>query len=448
MTVKNYISILFFLLAATGLSAQKDTTYQTIYQESGEYTAPVIETPADRLFRTKVPARWMYKMNFGKHFLNGQNSTIADDNTIEFGTEYKLSSAFSIGAYADIGLNYSQIFGVSDGRWLDFSSVALEGRWYYDMKKRIAAGRSANNFGGKYLAIEGMLYNHNDWSYSLNAERFSLRYGMQQRFMRHGYFDISIGVGIAAYQSEHSRRQIGFSTDQRVSVGLAAFLPRSKSVTRNGGLCDVLHCQDEQRKMLKINFLNTINFLTAGNIHNITIQPNIGYEHKIGRSPFSVELDLKVGYSNSKYAYTLPDQMYYAFRLSGARWNAASELRWYYTMRKRILKGRSGNNLSGTFIGLQVNRSNLIKSVADLHTEGEGSVWDNATLNGDYWASNLVWGIQQRLFDRGFVQLKIGAGSTLGGYNYQFNGPNAPLTKVRRNNELNILTEMKVGLAF
>lgn len=69
-------------------------------------------------------------------------------------------------------------------------------------------------------------------------------------------------------------------------------------------------------------------------------------------------------------------------------------------------------------------------------------------VTGDYWTSNLVWGIQQRLLDRGFIQFKIGGGRTFGGTNYRYEGPDQPLTKVGRPNEINVVADLKVGFAF
>ncbi len=428
MSVKKQLSICFLLAIQCHLFAQRDTSYQTIRQEDGEYIAPIIETPSDRLFRTQVPSKWMFKFN-PVSLLN-----LGDDDR-QLGAEYKISPAFSMGAYYGIGVGY---YGLN-GRFFA-SSLAVEGRWYHDMKKRIDAGRSADNFGGRYLALEGRMVSASLAEESWNDARFSLRYGLQQRFMRLGYFDISIGAGISKRFSTLNSGTT-FGTDQRVSIGLAAFLPRLRTATPGSNLCEVLRCQDEQYRMLKINAFDFFAFQSNGSDYFFALRPNIAYEHKIGRSPFAVELDLAARYQRGRYA-SISD-----IRFASAYWNATGEVKWYYNMRKRILNGRSGNNLSGAFVGLQLDRNNLIKSAVNLSSDGAG-IWDSNVVTGDYWAGNLVWGVQQRVLERGFIQFKIGGGSTFGGHDYLYNRTDETLTKIGRPNAPNIVADMKVGFAF
>lgn len=362
MSIKHFLSICFFLAIHGSLFAQRDTSYQTVRQESGEYLAPIIETPSDRLFRTQVPSKWIFKLDLTQVFSNVgndlQSASSPNGVPVVIGAEYKLSPAFSIGAYYGLRIG-DQPANALLGRsgWLYSASLAVEGRWYHDMKKRMSAGRSANNFGGRYVALEASILNNNPLTESWDDRRIALRYGLQQRFMRRGYFDVSIGAGITK-GSPIFKYSTVFSTDQRVSVGLAAFLPKVKTETRNSALCEVLHCQDEQDRMLKINLFDVVDFQSNGIVYNFEMRPNITFEHKIGQSPFSVELDLEALYHKGKYRYySWMDQRDYTSRYASAKWNATGELRWYYNMRKRILDGRSGNNLSGAFVGLQLNRN-------------------------------------------------------------------------------------------
>jgi hypothetical protein len=89
----------------------------------------------------------------------------------------------------------------------------------------------------------------------------------------------------------------------------------------------------------------------------------------------------------------------------------------------------------------------LIKSAVSYSSD-RPDIFDFNVVTGDYWASNLVWGIQQRVLDRGFIQFKIGAGSTFGGHDYLYNRTDETLTKTNRRNELNIVADLKVGVAF
>ncbi|MBL7806206.1 MAG: hypothetical protein JNN28_00225 [Saprospiraceae bacterium] len=452
MSIQYRISIFFLLAMPISLIAQKDTSFQTVRQESGEYQAPVIETPSDRLFRSKVPSKWMFKMNLAQTFNFNRNdlqtASTLSGTPLGIGAEYKISPTFSVGAYYQMLLGYQpgNEF-LNKGGWLYSASVAVEGRWYHDMKRRIKEGRSANNFGGRYLGLEGIWSNNNTFTDNWDDKRVALRYGLQQRFLRHGYFDISIGAGVSQ-GSPILKYSTYFSSDQRVSVGLAAFLPKFRNAAQNGNLCDVLHCQDEQYNMWKVNIFDVVAFRSNGIVYNLELHPNVAYEQKLGRSPFSVELAVDAVFNTGKYRYYyLLDQKEYSNRITSATWDATGELRWYYNMRKRMLNGKSGNNLSGTFFGLQLNRHNLIKSAVNYETDNAGSL-DGSLITGDYWTTNLVWGIQQRILDRGFIQFKIGAGSTFGGNNYRYEEAGKPLTKIGRENELNVVGELKVGFAF
>lgn len=429
MSIKHHISIFFFLALHFSLFAQRDTAYQTVRQETGEYQAPIVETPSDRLFRSRVPSKWMFKMDMGR-FLALEN------HDLTFGAEYKFAPSFSIGAY------YQMRFLNTDsdrGGWLYPVSVAVEGRWYHDMRKRVRAGRSAYNFGGRYLSLEGSMVGFT--SEPLHVKRIALRYGLQQRILRNGYFDVSIGAGLTEKTPYYNS---SFSLDQRMSIGLATFLPKVKNASQNSNICEVLHCQDEQFRMFKFDVFNLVDFQTNGDVYFLDLRPNIAFEQKIGRSPFSVELDVNLLYRRGKFKYTNSNDQQ---RIVTLDLMATGELRWYYNLRKRMLKGRSGNNLSGSFFGLQLNRTDLVKSDFSLKSGNDPDV-NRAGDTREYWASNLVWGIQQRVLEHGFIQFKIGAGRTFGGYNYVFDGLDQPLRKVARPNELNFVADLKVGFAF
>lgn len=461
MSIKPFICIILSLVLHWSVLAQKDTTFQTIRQEEGTYTAPVIETPADRLFRTKVPSRLMIKANMSGVFAQILRRTTnygVYGTPVNIGAEYKILPAFSIGISYGMGIGeqpYRYNFERDNG-WIYSAALTVEGRWYHDMKKRIEKGRSANNFGGKYLALQAHLDNNPTLNNAWESKKIDLRYGLQQRYMRNGYFDASIGAGIGNYFSGVDWSTL-FSTDQKFIVGLAAFLPKMKDSTQRGDLCDILHCQDEQNQMLKINLFNVFNVWATPNYHNVRVAPSITFEKKIGRSPFSVEATLEADYisnKNNNYVttYDLSGSIInisrYTNRYAYGSWYATGELRWYHNMRKRVLQGRSGNNLSGGFLALQIDKGSLIKNSA-RYTTTDGSSRSVGYLFGlDYWAGNFVIGNQQRLFNEGFFQYKFGMGHTFGGYNYAYGGPDLPLRQERRPGEFQFVADVKIGFAF
>jgi hypothetical protein len=450
MSIKYHISIFFILVMQISLIAQKDTSFQTIRQEIGEYQAPVIETPSDQLFRTKVPTRFAVKSDFAqytKFYRNTfQSEAILQEIPSDIEFEYKCSQAFSVGAVLGYigGNGFRNMF---KSGWL----ISAEGRWYHDMKKRIKLGQSANNFGGKYLALETLVWG-NRTSAELGDNRgISLRYGLQQRVLKYGYFDISLGAGIANSlegNSDNPQSKKVFSIDQNVSFGLGLFDSGWKKEKKKVAMCDIIHCQDEQYSMLKINVFDVFEFLSNGSNYNVNFRPNIAFEQKIGRSPFSVEAELEGNYSdgNSQYlkaAFGALERVH----LTSLSWDISTEIRWYYSMRNRILDGRSGNNLSGSFIGFQVSKNNLIENSIRVKTDNN-STFKGVVMGGNFWARHLIWGVQQRVLERGFIQFKIGAGITTGGNNYVYESADKPLRKRSKLNELDVMADLKVGFAF
>jgi hypothetical protein len=86
--------------------------------------------------------------------------------------------------------------------------LGIEPRYYYNMKKRMANGKSANNLSGNYFAVETSLNYFNQEAYtsysnapsSINTTRtsegmkarFAPKWGMQRRLFKNGFFDLSL----------------------------------------------------------------------------------------------------------------------------------------------------------------------------------------------------------------------------------------------------------------
>jgi hypothetical protein len=100
--------------------------------------------------------------------------------------------------------------GVSYTNWVAGYGLkaGLEPRYYYNMKKRIAKGKSANNLSGNYLSInvncsyENYSYSSNYFqtvdstaskvSYSGSTYRIEPRWGIQRRLFKNGFLDLSL----------------------------------------------------------------------------------------------------------------------------------------------------------------------------------------------------------------------------------------------------------------
>jgi hypothetical protein len=78
--------------------------------------------------------------------------------------------------------------------------LALEPRFYYNQKKRIAKGLSANNLSGNYFSLETSVNYDNLKVLNASSQdiwestvmRFAPKWGMQRRLFKNGFFDLSV----------------------------------------------------------------------------------------------------------------------------------------------------------------------------------------------------------------------------------------------------------------
>lgn len=410
--------------------AQKDTAYITTRQETGLMAPQVLLSDYDRAFGTTVPARWMFKTDVANTLKTASN-TIA----LNLGVEYKLNPALSA------GLDYQYASGIRinpEARHYSAKYHYISGnlRWYYDMKRRIAAGKSASNFSGNYIALES------NWAPPVSFMRtkykssagFGVKFGLQRRLLRYGYFDISYGVNASHTPvSTNSKARWNISTQPKIALGFAIFKGNKGQEGNLSTACEVLKCFREERRMFKIDLYNLLNVTSVpGTYKEIKFNPTFDYEQKLGSLPFSVELGYSLAVSRSKIDY---------YFVNNITHTGAAELRWYFLQRRNILQGKAGNNLSGLFAG--------------IHSDYEiGNSWSNQDqarygLVTQYTQPALygIVGIQQRIFDRGFVQIKLGVGES-GGTKYTNRNVDKTINFTDQRPTFNLFSEFKAGLAF
>lgn len=130
-------------------------------------------------------------------------------------------------------------------------------------------------------------------------------------------------------------------------------------------------------------------------------------EHKVSPA-FSIQLGLGLGYVNRYDTFPpvlpipLPDEfpaIPQDFRLFVYQLNL--QPRWYYNMGQGVREGRSANNFSGNYLGLQ-----LAYTWYGSNLNGE-----EARLASDQLAMALRWGWQRRLFRDGFAEFSFGLGA-------------------------------------
>ena len=75
-------------------------------------------------------------------------------------------------------------------------SYSLEPRYYYNLKKRIAYGKSANNLSANYVSLlNGMdFYKNPNGDLQGSKRHTGLVYGVQRRLVKNGFFDVNAGI--------------------------------------------------------------------------------------------------------------------------------------------------------------------------------------------------------------------------------------------------------------
>jgi hypothetical protein len=115
--------------------------------------------------------------------------------------ERKLSPSFSAIIF---NVNYFGL-GILHQTSLDsttlFNTTGLGVRYYHCQKRRIAEGKTANNFSDNYFAFQvnnlfDITYNFPKANYpkQLSKPTIDMLYGVQRRIGKFGYFDINFGV--------------------------------------------------------------------------------------------------------------------------------------------------------------------------------------------------------------------------------------------------------------
>ena len=270
--------------------------------------------------------------------------------------------------------------------------LSFEPRWYFNMKRAINNGLIANNFHGNYLGLR-MSYGlesrftetrlNKDSSKTISPSKkdynryisSELGLGIQRRILRNRYIDFGISTGI------RTRIKTEIPTDQKQTqwifnyhLAYGYILNTSPKGKNDAIKCEALRCFEEEKSMWKVSLSNLIHTL---NERQFTGLLSIAYEQKIPNTTFSVESsmaiggnlhsksDEKVSKNENKYGFTI-----------------AVMPRYYYTLKQRIAKGESANNLSGKYWGIKLDY-------------GKAQKFDNAKIQSS--SASLVWGLQQRI---------------------------------------------------
>ncbi|MBB3837264.1 hypothetical protein FHS57_001258 [Runella defluvii] len=409
----------------------------------------------DYVFMTKEPTKWMLKgygninnLLASNLFQKGYVKQVVD---FRLGIERKLNHSFSIEIDAsriskvpltEAGLiDYSSYYGSDNKCW----ATSAELRWYYDMASRIRQGKSSNNFSGNYLSLRyerlwqnedavatGLSGTNGKWNTdyfgSYYHSQLSLNYGIQRRFFRYGLIDFSIALNRNTNQLIHRKYTFlngdnsiqqpldwnniqesitatpqhswNISTNFKVGVALADFKKSSKIPA-----CDVFQCFENENNLWKISWPR-INLSTRVQ----AIRSSIGYEQKIAKSAFSINTYLNLSASNdlqkNTEQYDPATETYFTGNSQSLSLGAQLHIqpRWYFLMNRQMRAGKSGNNLSGIYAGL----NNVFSgSLGFIENDRFKRSFDFTPM---FINTGLLVGYQRKLFKNGFIDLNISKG--------------------------------------
>ncbi|MCF8405703.1 MAG: hypothetical protein K9H58_17285 [Bacteroidales bacterium] len=188
LNVKLSPSFIFSTYVNMGLAFTKDK-----FMLDGNKLCPVLKCYDASNFALKSNVSSLLSLHLSE-FLN----RIAINPNIAF--ERKVgNSAFSINTeangiygYSEYYFSYNDSFNNSDFWRFGFQ---LEGRWYYNLKRRMLQGKTGNSLSANYITIGG-LYNISKADYQKKWESQPIIYGAigwQRFFGKHMYYDIQLG---------------------------------------------------------------------------------------------------------------------------------------------------------------------------------------------------------------------------------------------------------------
>lgn len=156
------------------------------------------------VFRCFEAQKSWLKIDFTRMFYVSENKK---DVNLGLDYEFKIGqSAWSINQAVRIQYrSYSGIYtmfnssGISAtpysvGPYLS-GSYSFEPRYYYNLRKRIAFGKSANNLSANYVSLlNGFNFYENEGDWRGSKRHTGLVYGVQRRLVKNGFFDVNAGI--------------------------------------------------------------------------------------------------------------------------------------------------------------------------------------------------------------------------------------------------------------
>ncbi|SDF52314.1 hypothetical protein SAMN04487996_11166 [Dyadobacter soli] len=337
--------LILLLLCAISAAKAQDTVSISYSEESDTLIKQRFLDRYENVFMTKVPTRHMFKIGLSQYYQSVvfplKDDKILNNSSLQIGYEFKFLPAFSIALTGH--LPYSNLH---TERWLPWQNIVLDGqlRWFIDMRRRIRAGKSANNFSGNYIAAFYNLPNRHEMD-----RRIGLKFGFQRRFLNFGFMDFALALHQDAPFFYYGILE-NWSLASQLSMGFA-FGDWKRA--RRAPLCDILFCDAQIRSQWKIRLPE----LTVGYYLN-RVKIGVAFEKKLGTWPASINFQLDAamnnGFNQIKYGNMLwgyyRDYMQVYSREKVLSF--AVQPRYYALTKRQQLKGKSTNGMSGLYAGI------------------------------------------------------------------------------------------------
>jgi hypothetical protein len=285
-----------------------------------------------------------------------------------------------------------------------YGSVEL--RRYFETKNI-----TQTTLSGMYISLGAEAFNSNGLWLAPYSQYYYAKLGLQRRFLGNGLADFGVRAGyvnenIAEYDfigddfEFETINERYFLVETTTSIGLA-FATKRKNNLDYDRLCPVLKCFDTERFLVKLNAANSFR-LAVGQAFDIYLQPSLAIEQKLGNAPFSVQAKLKL-----RQAFSATDESsFYSTRYQNG-FTVDVEGRYYYNLKNRMAKGKTGNSLSANYVSLVFSRR-------DQWTYTDGSNVPNVSNSNGIF---IQTGVQRTFGERLYFDVYIGLGSAEWGRN-------------------------------
>lgn len=302
--------------------------------------------------------------------------------------------------------------------------------WEWSIEPRYNLSGSLNTFFGNYLGLRAQV----ETGYRFPEPLFKVlaTFGTQRFFYTSIFnnidnaFDANIGLGL----SYHKNR--GFRPSFQINVMQGAILSdifrRYSPDNMPPDRTNEFQAKKDQQFLVKIDLFNTI---TKADERDIAGEMRVGYEQKIGKSPFSLNIEGIMTPALLKNNLILRGEGDVT-KSSGMRFGLGVEPRWYYDLSKRMARGLSGNNLLGSYLSVEFLYQN--QQIQKHFNNGSKTVYNAQSLT-----FTPLWGIQQKFSKRIFYDFKLGWGIRT------VETDNKPYFS---SYESNIYADILIGLAF